>query len=110
MTKERMITKMDMQKAYPPIPPEVLLRALSVVPANALIPNRILKSGIATVVFWNDGSKTVVKRGANEPDDAYAAFTAALAKKVYGSNSKLKRLITGKLVYQDSKKEGAENE
>lgn len=110
MSKERMIAKMDVQKCYPTLTPEMLFKAMGVIPVNGLTVNRILKSGRATVVFWNDGSKTVVKRGENEPDDAYAAFTAALGIRLYGSNSKLKRLIAAKTVYQKEKKGDAENE
>lgn len=110
MSKERMIVKPEMGKLYPQIPPDLLFKAMGVIPVNGLTVNRILKSGRATVVFWNDGSKTVVKRGENEPDDAYAAFTAALAIRLYGSNSKLKRLIAAKTVYQKEKKGDVENE
>lgn len=48
------------------------------------------------VVVWTDGDKTMVKRSEKDPDDIYMAFTAALAKKVYGSNSAIKRLINKK--------------
>ena len=57
-------------------------------------PLRILKSGIATIVFWQDGTKTVVKRGSDEPESDYAAFTAALGIKIFGSNSALKRIVS----------------
>lgn len=59
-------------------------------------PKRILRGGIATIVFWADGSKTVVKRAPDEPDNEYQAFTAALAIKIFGSNSKLKKIIKTK--------------
>ena len=59
-------------------------------------PNRILRSGPATIVFWADGTKTVVKRAPDEEDNAYAAFTAALAIKIFGSNSKLKKIVERK--------------
>lgn len=59
-----------------------------------LVPIRILKSGIATIVFWQDGTKTVVKRGSDEPESDYAAFTAALGIKIFGSNSALKRIVS----------------
>lgn len=59
-------------------------------------PNRILRSGPATIVFWADGTKTVVKRAPDEEDNAYAAFTAALAIKIFGSNSKLKKIVKTK--------------
>lgn len=56
-------------------------------------PSRILKSGNRTIVFWNDGTKTIVKRAEDEQDNDYAAFTAALGIKLYGSNSALKRIV-----------------
>lgn len=56
-------------------------------------PIKIIKQGPATIVFWRDGTKTVVKRAEGEPDDDYAAFTAAVAKKVYGSNSKIRQYL-----------------
>ena len=43
-----------------------------------LEPDRILKSKNATVVFWKDGTKTVVKCAKNEEPNEYNAFTAAL--------------------------------
>ena len=58
-----------------------------------LTPAKIIYNGVATVVFWCDGTKTVVKRSCGAKDDKYNAFCAALAKKVYGSNSKLKKSI-----------------
>lgn len=64
-------------------------------------PKRILRSGRATIVFWKDGTKTVVKRTPDEPDNEYAAFTAALAIKVFGSNSKVKRVIQNKTEEQE---------
>lgn len=56
-------------------------------------PVRILKSGNRTIVFWDDGDKTVVKRALDEQESDYAAFTAALGIKCYGSNSALKRIV-----------------
>ncbi len=59
-------------------------------------PKRILRSGPATIVFWEDGTKTVVKCAADENDNTYAAFTAALAIKIFGSNSAVKKLVKSK--------------
>lgn len=56
-------------------------------------PKRILRHGPATIVFWQDGTKTIVKLSEGEEDNAYAAFTAALAIKIFGSNSKLKKMV-----------------
>lgn len=56
-------------------------------------PKRIVKNGVATIVFWQDGTKTIVKRSEGEQDSDYAAFTAALGIKLFGSNSALKRIV-----------------
>lgn len=58
-----------------------------------LTPKRILRHGPATIVFWQDGTKTIVKLSEGEEDNAYSAFTAALAIKIFGSNSKLKKMV-----------------
>lgn len=60
-------------------------------------PKNIIKSedGIATIVFWNDGTKTVVKRGKNDQDSDYDAFTAALAIKIFGSNTAVNKIVKG---------------
>lgn len=67
------------------------------------IPKRILKSGPCTIVFWQDGTKTMVRRAADEVDNDYSAFTAALAIKIFGSNSAVKRTVKNKLVEQVKK-------
>lgn len=68
-----------------------------------LIPERILKSGSATIVFWKDGTKTVVKCAKDEEPNDYNAFTAALAIKLFGTNSHVKSIIKNKTVIQDKK-------
>lgn len=55
--------------------------------------NKILKNGDYMTVLWDDGTKTIVKRAADEPASDYAAFTACLGIKCFGSNSALKRLV-----------------
>lgn len=63
------------------------------IPLKSLVPTKIIRSNNATVVFWNDDTKTVVKRSQDTPDDPYNAFCAALGIKLYGTNSALKRAI-----------------
>lgn len=58
---------------------------------------KILQSGNRTIVFWSDGTKTIVKRADDEEDNPYVAFTAALAIKTYGNNSQVKSIIDHKL-------------
>lgn len=70
-------------------------------------PKRILKNGRATIVMWADGTKTVVHKAEGAEDSPYAAFTAALAIKCYGSNSAVNRIVR-KTEQQKSKKEKAE--
>lgn len=54
---------------------------------------KILKNGDYMTVLWDDGTKTIVKRAADEAESDYAAFTAALGIKCFGSNSALKRIV-----------------
>lgn len=61
-------------------------------------PKRILQNGPVTVVFWGDGTKTIVRRSENNADDPYSAFCAALAKKIYGNNSRVKKILEKKTV------------
>lgn len=56
-------------------------------------PKKIIKSGDRTIVFWKDDTKTIVKRSDDAADDLYSAFCAALAIKVYGSNSQVKKIL-----------------
>lgn len=58
-------------------------------------PEKIMKHERATIFFWKDGSKTVVKRSKGEPDDTYSAFVNALAKKMFGSRTAVKKLVDG---------------
>lgn len=77
-------------------------------------PTKIIRSGDCTIVFWDDGTKTIVRKSADVSDDSlYTAFTAAFAIKTYGSNSKLKKIIREAYVEQKPRKEkkhGSESE
>jgi hypothetical protein len=44
-------------------------------------------------VFWKDNSKTIVKLKPGDADNVYAAFTAALAKKIYGNNTRVNKIL-----------------
>lgn len=50
-----------------------------------LKPERGIFNNPATIVFWNDGTKTVVKCSENDTFTEEGGFTAALAKKMYTS-------------------------
>ena len=71
--------------------------------SDAFEPVKIIKSGECTIVFWKDGSKTLVRRDPEDADNLHTAYCAALAKKVHGSNSRIKKIISRKLV--ENKKE-----
>ena len=56
-----------------------------------------------TVVMWNDGEKTIVRASEGETLDIYDAFCAAFCKRVYGTNSALKRELNKILVVKEKK-------
>lgn len=63
---------------------------------------RIIKNGPATIVFWEDNTKTVVVRKKGEKDNMYYAFCAALAKRIYGNNSQVNKIV--KSIVDETKK------
>ena len=69
---------------------------------ESLEPEKIIRNNRATIVIWGDGKKTIVKCEEGKTYDVYEAYTAALAKRIYGTNSALKRLIISKYVEQSS--------
>ena len=58
---------------------------------RTITPEKIFRCGNATTVIWKDGTKTTVKLMPGAEDSDYGAFTAALAKKIYGGNGKVMR-------------------
>lgn len=67
-------------------------------PLAAIKPTKIIRSGPMTIIFWDDGTKTKVRRAEGTQDDPYLAFCAGLAKKIYGNNTRVKKLIYEKTV------------
>lgn len=58
---------------------------------------KIIFSGPKTIVLWSDGTKTIVSMSKDETNfDPEAAFCAAYTKKMFGTNSKIKRVIKEK--------------
>lgn len=57
---------------------------------------KIITNGPATIVFWNDRTKTIVKRDNYDEDDLYDAVANALAKKIFGSTSRFHKAIDKK--------------
>lgn len=61
-------------------------------------PKEIIYNDAATIVYWTDGTKTVVKCNENDEYSEYAGFVAAVAKKMYGGANVINRLIDSKKV------------
>lgn len=57
------------------------------------IPTKVIHNRNKTIVLWDDGDKTVVSCGDDEEFDNYTGFLAALAKKLYGSTSRAKKMV-----------------
>lgn len=58
---------------------------------------KIIFNGPKTIVFWTDGTKTIVSMSQEERNfDPEDAFRAAYTKKMYGTNSKIKHIIKEK--------------
>lgn len=72
------------------------------------VPERVLYSGDRTIVFWDDGDKTIVKLGDGEQFDEYAGFCAAFTKKMFGSTHKAKKFLKSVKVEQKVKKQKKE--
>lgn len=56
-------------------------------------PKKIIYNPPATIVFWEDGTKTVVKCAEGETYSEYYGFLAALGKKIFGTNSEINRIV-----------------
>ena len=66
-------------------------------------PTTIYKNGRSTAVKWEDGTVTTVKLAEGEPECDYNAFTAALAIKAIGNNSRIRKILKNKTVIQKKK-------
>lgn len=75
------------------VPTDRITTALVTTVLEYYTPKKIIRNGPATIVMWPDGTKTVVKRAEGEEDNTYSAFCAALAIKIFGSNSRLKKKV-----------------
>lgn len=57
-------------------------------PRASLGVKQVIFSGPKTIVFWLDGTKTIVSCGEGDHNDPYAGFCAAVTKRVFGSTVK----------------------
>ena len=56
-------------------------------------PEKIIYSGPKTIVFWRDGTKTIVSLMEGDEHDEHGAFCAAVVKKLFGSTHKVKKFL-----------------
>ena len=76
---------------------EDLLKMVASGVAKALLrPKGIYYNPISeiTTVVWYDGSKTQVKKMEDEAYSEYNAFNACLAKKIFGSNTQVEKIVS----------------
>lgn len=62
-------------------------------PRASLGVKQVIFSGPETIVFWLDGTKTIVSCGEGDHNDPYAGFCAAVTKRVFGSTSQAKKVL-----------------
>lgn len=55
--------------------------------------DRVIFNDPATIIYWYDGTKTVVRCGKGETFERYTGFMAAVCKKLFGSTDAAKRLM-----------------
>lgn len=58
-----------------------------------LIPKKVIYSGPATIVLWENGTKTVVKCSKRDSWNRETGFLWALAEKLYGSKSQVDKVM-----------------
>lgn len=73
-----------------------------------LTPKKVIFNGPATVVMWQDGTKTVVKKTEDDTDDREKAVMFAILKKACGSRAKMNRYL--KLFKEDKSNEEKKEE
>lgn len=99
------VKQMIIPSTLPPLNVDFNHKMTAVYPESIMTNKK--KSGLYTTVKWSDGSYTTVKASqddAAEPS-VYMAFCAALAKKLYGSNAAVHRIVTRSTKeYQDAQK------
>lgn len=87
-------TKHIIEKCSFKIPqPEVIMQREK--PDRTLADGTFKPGGLYTTVKWNDGTYTTVKASQDDEveQSVYMAFCAALAKKLYGTNGAVHRMV-----------------
>ena len=63
---------------------------------------KVIFNGPVTVVLWNDGTKTVVRKDAADPYDAEKAVLACMAKKLYENTGVFNEVVCKWVGEQDT--------
>lgn len=58
-------------------------------------PDRVIFNGPATIAFWPDGTKTVVKCADGDHYDKRTAILWCFMKKMFGNNSQVNKMLDG---------------
>lgn len=64
-----------------------------VICADSILIKRVIFNGPATIVFWNDGTKTIVKCQEGDSFDKEKGIALCIAKKVLGNQSNFNNVI-----------------
>lgn len=56
-------------------------------------PKKVIFNGPATIVIWNDNTKTIVKRREGEPDDKDKAVMYCILKKLCGNKAAMDKYL-----------------
>ena len=65
---------------------------------------KVIVNGPATIVYFDDNDRVIVKRMGVDKDDLFSAVAQAYCKKAFGSTSAFHREVLNKLVVQEIKK------
>lgn len=65
---------------------------------------KVIINGPATIVYFDDRDRVIVKKMGVDKDDLFSAVAQAYCKKVFGSTSAFHREVTNKLQVQELKK------
>lgn len=68
---------------------------------------KVIVNGPATIVYFDDNDRVIVKKMGVDKDDLFSAVAQAYCKKAFGSTSAFHREVLNKLVVQEPKKKNA---
>lgn len=77
-------------------PQEITIKAYKIKTNASVNPfgiDRVIFNGPATIVFWTDGTKTVVKCAEGETYDKKTSILWAYAKKICGTSSRMNKVL-----------------